>query len=97
MELLIVAAFVVVAIVIIVKRNKAQTAQPEAPYKVEAPAVDNGCRLADEPAVAVVEVVPAGTEASVAAPAPAKKKAPAKKAAAPKAPAKPRAKKAPEA
>ena len=68
---------------------------PEAPYKVEAPAPET--KVESAPVVDTkVEVVPAGTEATIAAPAPKaepKPRAPAKPKAEPKpkAPAKPKA------
>jgi len=60
---------------------------PEAPYKVEAPAPET--KVESAPVVDTkVEVVPAGTEATIAAPAP---KVPAKPKAEPKAEPKPKA------
>jgi len=72
--------------------------EAEVPYKVEVVQVAEISAVVETAPTPVVEIVPAGTEATMAAPAPVKKapakpKAPAKKTVAPKAkaPAKPKA------
>ena len=80
------------------KRKQAESVVAEAPYKVESPVL--ATPVVEEPAK--VDVIPAGTEASVSAPVKATKpkaaartakpKAPAKAATKAKAPAKPKAK-----